>query len=273
MQQTLDTGFFRSARFPGVLRYHFKTLGRTVLLVLSILFGSQLLSLLFPILTGNPYPYMGVYADQSLSMIVAMVCACVVAGRSTRFLLRFGTSRFSVWLGNLIGLWAGMVALLLGTLLLNMLVGGLVLLLASVLPQSFAIKPLFTDIRGTAIFTHTLGTALASLPQAILYMLEWVSIFYLFGCCLRRRPGLTLTVVLGVPLLLMMLTLIPAVRQAADMVEHANEQQMMMLGVQWLKVLMDIANFIQHRWPLIQLSAAVVSLPLSYLCMRGTAQP
>ncbi len=273
MQPTLDTGFFRSARFGGVLRYHYKTLGKTVLLVLAILLGSQLLSLGFPLVTGNPYPYMGVFADQSITMIIALVCACVVAGRSTRFLLRFGTSRLSVWMGNLVGLWAGMVALLLGTLLLSMLLGGLVLLLSSALPQSFAIKPLFVDISGPALFNRTLAEALASLPQNLLYLVEWTVIFYFFGTCLRRRPGLTLTVVIGLPLLVLMLTLFPAVRQAADMAQHANDQQMMLLGVRWMKYAMDIVNFVEHQWPAIQLVTAVVSLPLSYLCMRGTPQP
>jgi hypothetical protein len=206
-------------------------------------------------------------------MIATLVCACVVAGRSTRFLLRFGTSRFSVWLGNLAGLWAGMIALLLGTLLLSILLGGLVYLLAAALPQRFAIKPLFTGVADAAIFSHTLRAALSSLPQAILTVVEWTSIFYLLGCCLRRQAGLTLAVVIGLPLLLMLLSLIPAIRQAADVVENANEQQMMLLGLQWMKVLMDILTFVKNQWPWIQLGGAVVSLPLSYLCMRGTAQP
>ena len=273
MQQTLDTGFWQSARMRGVLRYHLKSLGKTVLLVLAILFGAQLLSLAFPIITGNPYPYMGVYADQSVTLVVTLVCACVVAGRSTRFLLRFGTSRFSVWLGNLVGLWAGMIAMLLGTLLLSILLGGLVYLLAAALPQSFAIKPLFTGVADAAVFSYTLRAALSSLPQAILAVVEWTSIFYLLGCCLRRQTGLTLAVVIGLPLLLMLLTLIPAIRQAADVVERANEQQIMLLGVRWMKVLMDVANFIENQWPWIKLGGAAVSLPLSYLCMRGTSQP
>ena len=97
MQQTLDTGFWRSARFAGVMRYHLQAIGKTILLVLALLLGSQLLSLGFPLVTGNPYPYMGVSADMAVTLIVALVCACIAAGKSTRFLLRFGTSRFSVW--------------------------------------------------------------------------------------------------------------------------------------------------------------------------------
>ena len=129
------------------------------------------------------------------------------------------------------------------------------------------------DMGGAALFRRTLAESLASLPQNLLYVVEWTAIFYFFGTCLRRKPGLTLTVVIGLPLLVLMLTLFPAVRQAADMAQHANDQQMMLLGVRWMKYLMDIVNFVEHQWPLIQLGTAVASLPLSYLCMRGTPQP
>ena len=273
MQQTLDTGFWRSARFAGVMRYHLQAIGKTILLVLALLLGSQLLSLGFPLVTGNPYPYMGVSADMAVTLIVALVCACIAAGKSTRFLLRFGTSRFSVWLGNLLGLWAGMIGLLLCTLLLSLLLSGLMLALAAALPQSFTIKSVFTDTNAAALFASTLQTTLRALPGDILTLVEWVSIFYLFGCCLRRRRGLTLAVVFGVPLLLLMLTLFPAVRQAASVVQDANEQQIMLLGVQWMKYLMDVLHFVETQWPTIQLVTAVASLPLSYLCMRGTPQP
>lgn len=273
MQQTLDAGFWRSARFPGVLRYQWKALGRTVSLVLLILLGTQLLSLVFPMLTGNAYPYLGVYADLSATLVVALVCACIAAGKSTRFLLRFGTSRLSVWLGNLVGLWAGMVGLLLGTFLLSLLIGGLVLGLSAAVPTAFRVKPLFADASTTVLFRNTLNRTLADLPKYSLYVVEWTSIFYLFGCCLRRNRALTLSVMFGVPMLLMLLTLIPAVRQAVDVMENANDRQMMLLGVQWMKYLADAMKFIRDQWPMIQLIGAAVSLPLSYLCMRGTQQP
>lgn len=273
MQQTLETGYWQSARLNGVLRYHLKSLGRTVSLVLLILLGSQLLSLAFPLLTGEPYPFMGVYADPSVTLVVALVCGCVTAGKSTRFLLRFGTSRLSVWLGNVLALWVGMVALLLGTLLLSMVMGGLVLALTSAMPAQFAIRTLFSDLHASGLYTRTLGEALTALPASLLYTLEWASLFYLFGCCLRRNRALTLTVIIGLPMLLLMLTLIPAVRQAASVVQNANDQQMMLLGVQWMKYLVDAVHFVENEWPTLQLLAAVASLPLSYLCMRGTQQP
>ena len=79
--------------------------------------------------------------------------------------------------------------------------------------------------------------------------------------------------IVGVPMLLMILTLIPAVRQAAQVVENANDRQMMLLGIQWMKYLADFIHFVEHEWPTIQLLAALASLPLSYLCMRNTPQP
>jgi len=273
MQQTLDRSWWQSARFSGVLRYHWKALGKTVSIVLLVLFAAQMATLIFPMISDNPYPYSGVYADLSITMIFALVCSCIAAGKGTRFLLRFGTSRVSVWLGNLVGLFAGMVAFLLGTLVLSILLGGAVLGLANALPDTFKVKTLFGDTQVTALFKNSLSESLHNLPAYILYTLEWTCLFYLLGTCLRRNRAITLTVILGVPMLLMMLTLIPAVRQAADVVQNANNSQMMLLGVQWMKYLVDFANFVEHEWPTIQLLAALVSLPLSYLCMRDTAQP
>lgn len=273
MQQTLNRNWWRSARFGGVMRYQWKALSKSLGLVLLILLGAQLLSLVFPLVTGNAYPYSGVFVDISLTMIVALVCASVAAGKSTRFLLRFGTSRFSVWLGNILGLFAGMTAFLLGTLILSILQGGAVMGLARALPEQFPVKTLFGDVQVAALFRNTLAEALHSLPTMILYTLEWTCLFYLLGTCLRRNRGLTLAVIIGVPMLLLTLTLIPAVRQAAEVVQNANDRQMMLLGVQWMKYLADFVHFVENEWPTIQLVGALVSLPLSYLCMRGTSQP
>lgn len=273
MQQTFDTHYWQSARFGGVMRYHTRALGRGVLTVLLVMLISQLLSLLLPMFTGNPYPFMGIYADIAVTLIAALVAGIITANKSTRFLLRFGTARFSVWLGNLLGLWCAMVGLLIGTLLLNMLTGGLAALLAQLAPQRFTVKVLFQDMQVSALYSQTLADALRNLPTYILYTLEWTALFYLLGCCLRRNRILTIAIIIGVPMLLLMLTLIPAVRQAIDVLENANEQRQILLGVQWIKYLQDAMNFIQYQWPVIQLLAAIGSLPLSYLCMRNTPQP
>ena len=273
MQTTLDLGYWRSARLNGVLRYHWKALGRTVLAVLAILLGVQLVSLVLPLVFSFRYPYAGVYADLALTLVVALVSAMVVANQSTRFLLRFGTSRFSVWLGNLLALFAGMAVLLLGTLLLSMLTGAFTLALSQVRPDQYTFEQLFGAMDGPALFGASLRDALQTLPANLLYTLEWTSIFYLLACCMRRNRALTLTVLIGVPMLLMILTLIPAVRHAVDVVTSEDQGRMMALGAQWVLILSRVMRFIQREWPTLQLLGALGSLPLSYLCMRSTPQP
>lgn len=273
MQQTLEIGWWQSARMGGILRYHWKAISRTLGMVLLILLVSQLLSLVIPMLTGNPYPYSGVYADIGVTMFVSLVCAIVAAHKSTRFLLRFGTSRFSVWVGNILSLSVGMIAFLLATLMLSMLTGGLVMLLSGAFPQAFAVKSLFSNLQGIELFQSTLNSALRSLPSYMLYTVEWTCLFYLLGCCLRKNRAVTIFVIVGVPMLLMLLTLIPALRHSMEVIQNANEQQRLLLGVQWMAFLSQAMHFVEREWPLIQLIAALISLPLSYLCMRETQQP
>ncbi len=273
MQRTLDIGWWRSARFGGVLRYHEKAIGRIVIWALLILLASQAIAFVAPLVFDATYTYGGAYVDLGATLVVALIAAVATAHKGTRFLLRFGTSRVSVWLGNVAGLLIGMTALLLGTLLLNILMGGLTLAMANTMPRRYVFEQYFGELSGSELFGNSLLTALRTLPRYILYTMEWTALFYLFACCLRRNRGLTILIVVGVPLMLMILTLIPAVRQAAQIVEDGDERQMMLLGVQWMKYLADAARFIQREWQTIQLSAALISLPLSYLCMRDTPQP
>ncbi|HNW85955.1 MAG TPA: hypothetical protein PLP25_07760 [Candidatus Limiplasma sp.] len=273
MQPTLERTWWQSARLNGVLRYQWKALSRGVGLVMLILMVSQAISFLMPLALDMTYPFTGIYADLGVTLVVALISACVAAGKSTRFLLRFGTSRLSVWLGNLIGLFAGMVGLLLGTMLLSMLMGALTLAMANAMPRKYVFQRFFGELEGATLYGESLTEALKTLPTYILYTLEWTCMFYLLGCCLRRNRAATLFVIIGVPMLLMILTLIPAVRQAARVMENADDRQMMLLGIQWLKYLTDFVHFVEHEWPTLQLAGAVVSLPLSYLCMRGTPQP
>ena len=273
MQPTLELNWWSSARFGGVMRYQRKSLGKTIRIVLLILTGAQLLSLLFPLITGHAYPYSGVFADVIVTMIVSLICASIAAHSGTRFLLRFGTSRLSVWLGNLVSLSIGMIVLLLGTFALSLLTGGLVLGLSAAIPARFSVNTLYTETTAIALFQTTLRSSLTSLPANLLYTVEWVCLFYLLGTCMRRKTWLTLTVIIGLPMLIFTLTLVPAVRQAAEAVSHANDQQIMLLGIQWMKAVVDFFHFVEHEWPTIQLVSAIVSLPLSYLCMRDTQQP
>jgi hypothetical protein len=195
------------------------------------------------------------------------------AHKSTRFLLRFGTARFSVWLGNVLALFAAMFAFLLGTLVLSMLMGALTRWMVGVMPGSYSLEQYLGDTGAAAPYADSLLAALKALPANLLTALEWTTIFYFLACCLRRNRGITIFVVVGIPMMLMILTLIPAVRQAVQVVEKGNETQMTLLGLQWMKYLTDVLQFIRREWPTIQLLAALGCLPLSYLCMRETPQP
>ncbi len=257
--------WIRASRLSGVLRYHQKSVGRLVGWALLIVLGVQILSLLTPYVTGNPYPFDGIRANFEIVFFAAFITAVLTAGRSTRFLLRFGTSRTSVWLGNVLGLLAGMIGLLLATFLLNMLIAALLFPLSSLFPAGYAMN--------AALYQSELAAGLNRLPALMLYTLEWTSIFYLYGCLLRRFRALVISFSIAVPLLFVILMLIPAVREALRVVNGENQGQMMLLGFKWLQILQDVMRFIEEHWDALQLTAGVASLPASYLIMRGTKQP
>lgn len=275
MQTTLDSKkWFAASRFGGVMRYHGMRMGRVVLWVLAIMLAAQVLSFTMAIGGLGGYESTGVAANLGLTMLAALVCACVAADGGTRFLLRFGTPRTSVWLGSVLSLMAWMLALLLGTLALSLLVNGLVVLLNSAFPQSFSLISYYDRTLTTGqVFKTTLLNALGALPEYALWTLEWSCLFYLLGCCLRRSKGITIAVIVGVPLILFITMLIPAVQQTIAAVESASEGEIMVMGLQWFQWLSKAAQWVESQWPWIQLGAALVSLPLSYLCMRGTPQP
>ena len=255
----------RESRLSGVLRYQYKTVGRLAVWALLIVLGVQVLSLLIPVFGGSVYNFDGIRANFELVFFASLIAGIVAAGRSSSFLLRFGTSRTSVWLGSLLGLLGGMVALLLATFLLNLLVGALQFPLSGLSPEKFTMTG---DRFGTE-----LSNGLKDLPNYLLYTLEWTAIFYLYGCVLRRFRVLTISLSIGGPLLLVILMLIPAVREAVRVVGGNDQGQMVLLGLQWLQFLQDIIRFVQKNWETLQMIAGVVSLPVSYLIMRGTKQP
>lgn len=278
---TQPAGWFAAGRCKGIFRYHFLSLGKVVLWVLAILLGSQLLATLLPLLfqsnfQGSHFSSTGVSSDVGTVILLALICGNIVAGRSTRFLLRFGTSRFSVWLCNVLSLIAAMFALLIGCLLLSILSGYVTLWLSNAYPSIFSLQQYTADgiIRGEAALSASLQQTFTNLPKHFLWVAEWVCLFYLLGCCMRRSRGWTLAVIIGVPLALLLLMVVPAVRETVDTVRYANsDNELMILGMQWLQWFSKAARFIAEQWQWIQLGAAVASLPLSYLCMRTTKQP
>lgn len=275
MQQTLEQKtWVASARVGGVLRYHYLTLGKIVLWVLAILMGSQILSLLVPLLGVGEYWFGGVSSDFSAVMLATLICSGIVAKKSTRFLLRFGTSRLSVWIGNLIALIVSAAVLLLGTIVVNLASSGITLLLSQAMPERYALVSYYSGVpQGGALVGYTLNRTLQELPQQFLWITEWACLFYLLGCCLRRNKGLTLSVVIGIPLVMMILMLVPAVQRTVAAVSEASQGEVVLMGMQVVQWLSKVSRFMVEQWPMIQLVAALVSLPLSYWCMRNTPQP
>ncbi len=285
MQETYNTtshsytmdpqGWPALARAKGIFRYHLSTLGKLVLWVLAVLAGTQLLAFIMPLFFPRmEYASSGVSSSLGTVLLVALVCAGIVAGKSSRFLLRFGTSRFSVWLCNILSLLAAMLLLLLGTFLISY-ISSAALLAMSRLSPSYLLEGYTASgvLRGEPLFALSLSQALKSLPENILYVAEYVCLYYLLACCYRRSKGWTLTVLIGVPLVFILLLLVPAVQNAIDTVMYGQEKEQMLLLVQVIQWVQKAAQFLIDKWPTVQLMAALVSLPLSYLCMRDTKQP
>lgn len=255
----------RDSRLNGVLRYHLKTIGRIVIWALLIVLVTQLLSLLTPLMTGHAYPFDGIRANFEIVFFAALVTGIVTAGRSSKFLLRFGTSRTAVWLGNELGLLAGMVGLLLATLVVNMAVAALLFPLASMFPPYFSMN--------ATLYRAELVEGIKGLPDLLLYTVEWTAMLYFYACMLRRYKALTISLSVGIPLMFVIMMLIPAVREALTVINSENQGQLMLLGMKWLQIINDILRFIENNWDALQLAGGIASLPLSYLVMRGTKQP
>ena len=279
--------WYAKARCKGIFRYHTITLGKIVLSVLAVMLVSELLPIIITLVfrPGFPYESNGISANFALTATLSFVCACRVAGYSTRFLLRFGTSRFSVWLCNILSLTVTACALLLASLAVSILMGYLMLWLSGQHPSLFVLRPvqsisgLFLPgadraaVDGYALLTATLAETFKTLPTLFLWSAEWVSLFYLFGCCLRRWKKITIAVVVGLPLALVMMTVVPVLRETISTAVNATDSEMTMMGLQWMRWIGQIARFMNEQWQWIQLGAAVLALPLSYWCMRGTKQP
>ncbi len=272
MQTTLELPWARRARCAGVFRYQWLALGRTYLAVMGVILLTQLISLMFPLFTDIAYHAVGVSADLGMTLTVMLVCSFFATGRNARFFFRFGTPRLSVWLCTLLSLVALAAAMLIGTLAVSLLTNAVTGWAQGAAPgrYDFAYLPI---LEGREYFHSSIGAAFANLPRCLLYAAEWTCLFYLLAACFRRSKGWTLAVIFGVPALLCILLLIPAVHETVNAAQSASQSEMMVLLLKWTQAFSRIADFITHQWQWIQLGAAVVSLPLSYWCMRSTAQP
>ena len=257
--------WIRISRLNGVLRYHYKIIGRLLAWALLIVLATQVLSLLMPVVTGDAFPFDGIHANFEVAFFAAFITGVITAGRSSRFLLRFGTSRTAVWLGNVVSLLIAMVGLLLATLLVNLLIGAVLFPLSRLAPNGYAMN--------AELFKTELAKGLKGLPELLLYTLEWTSIFYFYACMLRRFRALTISLSVGIPMMFVILMLIPAVREALSVINSNNQGQIVLLGMKWLQIINSILRFVEENWSALQLTAGIASLPLSYLVMRGTKQP
>ena len=202
--------WLKRSRFLGAMRYHRVWLGRVIIWVLALLLAGNAVMICAALAGVGELHMNDLRASLPTSMALLLVCACLAAHSRTRFLLRFGTARFPVWLSNVLALFLGSAAFLLGTLAINLATGGAVQALSYAMPGRFGLGEAGLSLRA----------ALEALPQQLLWLLEWTSLFYLLGCCLRRRRGVTLAVILGVPFVCFMLMLMPFVSETTAALEN-----------------------------------------------------
>ena len=155
-------GWMRRSRFLGAMRYHRAWMGRLIGWGLLVLLAGNAIAIAAALAGAGDLNMAGVSSDFSLTMALLLVCACLAAHSRTRFLLRFGTARFPVWLSNVLALFLGAAAFLLGTLLINLATGGTVLLLSRTMPARFTLTA-YTDAlpTGAALLGHTAAAFVA----------------------------------------------------------------------------------------------------------------
>ena len=275
MQQTLDRSWWVRARMPGALRYHALTTGRLLGFVLLTSLAASLLGVLLPLVSSeSQLSFAGVAVDYGLWGIIAAVVCCQVAGNRTRFLLRFGSGRFAVWLSNIIALFVGLVLFALGTMLISLLIGLLMAALAQSGQSGYRFYQSFL-MEGeplTASVWRTFTAGLGNLPESLWGMSIVISVLHLLGCCLRKNKPATLCVIIGLPLVLFTLMLVPAVREAVDMASR-SQGDAMLVAAQWYTALLELISFLDRNIHWIMTAVGVACLPLSYWVMRCTKQP
>lgn len=275
MQQTIDNrSWWQSARCPGLLRYHVRTTGRDILIVLAAYIGVSIVSLIFPFIFGQRYVSNGISGSDGWAGIVQLVMAITVAGSRTRFALRFGTPRLSVWLCNMISLFALVLGFQLATKLINILIALAVCGLSGAYPALFSFAAYYQDgLTGMALFNESLSELLKNIPMSALELLAWTGIFYLLGCCLRKHKLITLLIVIGIPALLMILMVVPAINQGVSAYQSGDQGVVMKMLLELYQLIVNVGRWVYDNYVLIEMLAGVACLPLSYLVMRTTKQP
>lgn len=122
--------FYRDSRLKGALRYHLIRLGKLALGLLALLLLSDVIGLLVGLTGFSSCEGTGISTNWALTLFLMLVLSCMLAKSGSTFLCRFGTSRFTVWLSQLVSLILCMIGFLLGTLILSIANNYLILALS-----------------------------------------------------------------------------------------------------------------------------------------------
>ncbi|MBE5800981.1 MAG: hypothetical protein E7319_01700 [Clostridiales bacterium] len=264
--------WYRLSRLNGVMRFHWLKKRGFVFWLAVIMLAVQVINLVLARLNVSEYQLTAVSADLALSLLLALICAIDIANKETTFLLRFGTPRVAVWLGNLLAIVLASLAYLLISAVISFGMEFLAALLMNLIPQ-ITLPVWAGEVAAQEYVLTTAAEGLRQLPWQMLWVLEYSCIFYLFGCCLRRKKGLTIGVLVGVPLLLWVLLLLPALQDVFSAVERGAQSELMVMLAKFIRWVDEAGSFIGSNWQWIQGALAFVAMLLSYRCMRGTRQP
>ena len=108
---------YRTSRMKGALHYHLIRLGKLALGLLALLLLSDVIGLLVGLTGFSSCEGTGISTNWALTLFLMLVLSCMLAKSGSTFLCRFGTSRFTVWLSQLVSLILCMIGFLLGTLI------------------------------------------------------------------------------------------------------------------------------------------------------------
>lgn len=261
--------WFKLSRFGGAMRFHWLRNSRVALWLALILLVVAAVELGLACAGATTTVVMPLAADLPLSLLAVLVCSFPAAKQDTTFLLRFGTPRTSVWLSNVFSLFLTGLGCLVLSALTNALSGVLGLVLAGSFPGIVVENPAAV---GEYLLSGVGGMA-QDLSMQLLWIAEYTAVFYLIACCLRRWKLPTILVLVGVPVLLFTVLLMPVVNEVGTALESGGQNQIVALLLKLITWLEKAAAFVAKHWQTIQGATAAVALVLSYLVMRGTKQP
>lgn len=266
----------RQSRFEGTARYLWAKGWKLLLPGAVAIFVMELLIYLMPALGLGT-------AEQGVSTVFwyVSVCALILMYRAAnvdaRFLITRLTPRPSVYAGVVLEI---LTFTALGVLLaaaVTLAETGLVAALSGLAPGRYSVS--MWDLLGQARATATGEVAGFLVPYTgrfFLSTVEYCCFYYLYFCLLRRWKVQTLAVTIGVPVLMVVLVVVPAVNGFFDQIASMSEQELwqsMPVLMNLLRFMEEAVRFMIERWPVIRAVAAVACLALSYPVMAGTPQP